>query len=321
MPDAHCHGSVIGGGEAPQLIAWDTVTLQNHRPVACLSAAERFNFLVTNRIPRRWLTLLIGWFSRIESPLLARISIGVWQRFVDDLRLEEAESREFSSLQACFTRSLRAGARPVDPAPDMLTSPCDAVVGEFGDTNGLEVIQAKGFPYGLDELLADGELAETCRDGRFVTLRLKSSMYHRFHAPWPGRVGRVTYVSGDTWNVNPVALKVVERLFCRNERAVIEIDTAAGRLLLVPVAAVLVACMRIHGLPVPLDLRYRGPNRIDCDRSFRKGEEMGWFEQGSTIILLTTKRFQFVDSLVTGEVIRMGQPLMRLLPGGDTGMP
>lgn len=286
--------------------------LRTSRSVEQLSPAERLNFLLTNRIPRRWLTLMVGWFSRLESPRLARVAIAVWQWFVDDLRLDESPQQTFSSLQACFTRTLKPGARPVDMSPDVLTSPCDAVVGAFGDVNGLQVVQAKGFPYGVDELLADAALAERYRDGRFVTLRLKSSMYHRFHAPWSGRAGRVSYVSGDTWNVNPVALKTIEKLFCRNERAVIELDTSAGPVLLVAVAAVLVASIRLHGLSVPLDLRYQGPNRIDWDRCFRKGEEMGYFEQGSTIVLFTTERLRFVDALVTGDVIRMGQPLMKL---------
>ena len=125
-------------------------------------------------------------------------------------------------------------------------------------------------------------------------------MYHRFHAPLACRVREVIYVSGDTWNVNPIALRRVERLFCKNERAVIDLDLGApgDSLALVPVAAILVASIRLHCLPAPLTLEYRGPNRIACDRSFAKGEEMGWFEHGSTIIVFGTKRF-VIDSRLT----------------------
>ena len=83
------------------------------------------------------------------------------------------------------------------------------------------VLQAKGFPYTLVDLLGDQELADYFRGGTYVTLRLASSMYHRFHSPYECRVTQVNYVSGDTWNVNPIALKRIERLFCKNERAVI----------------------------------------------------------------------------------------------------
>ena len=283
-------------------------------PVQRLTAAEQFNFLITNRIPRRSASLLMGWFSRISSPLLARLSIAVWRLFADDLRLFEAKQQKFESLHDCFVRELKPGTRTVDEDPAVLCSPVDAVIGEFGNVREGQVLQAKGFPYSLDELLGEPELIARYRRGRFITLRLKSSMYHRFHAPMAGRTERISYISGDTWNVNPIALKKVERLFCRNERAVVEMrcgtDAEAQHVLLVPVAAVLVASMRFEGIDVPLNLRYQGPNRIPWSRRFAKGEEMGYFEHGSTIILFTTSEFQFDGDLVTGEIVRMGERLM-----------
>jgi phosphatidylserine decarboxylase len=281
------------------------------RPLARLSLAERLNFLVTNRLPRRWLTLATGRFSKIENPLLARLSIRVWRLFADDLRLHEARQPSFNSLHECFVRELVDGARPVDARPEVVTSPCDAVVGEFGRVRDVEVIQAKGFPYELPELLGSAADAEAYRNARFVTLRLKSSMYHHFHAPCEGRVEGIRYISGDTWNVNPVALKVVERLFCRNERVVIPIErSGGGPVTLVAVAAILVASLRLDGLDVPLNLEYRGPNEIPLGRRFAKGEHMGYFEHGSTIVLLAPAEFEFADTVATGKVIRMGQPLL-----------
>ena len=97
------------------------------------------------------------------------------------------------------------------PIAQVLTSPCDAIVGACGTVAGTELLQAKGFPYTLHDLLADPALVEAYRGGTYVTLRLTSSMYHRFHAPHDGTVERVTYISGDTWNVNPIALRRVER--------------------------------------------------------------------------------------------------------------
>ena len=286
--------------------------MQSARPLSRLTAGERLNFLLTNRVPRRYLTLFMGWFSKLRNPLVRGISMGVWRLFADDLRLYEARKTRFESMHDCFIRELRPGARPVDPSPAVLTSPCDAIVGAFGDVDGLEVIQAKGFPYSIDELLGRQRLAEVYRDGRYVTLRLKSSMYHRFHAPCDGVVRQVNYISGDTWNVNPVALRVVERLFCKNERAIMTFNAEShSPVTLVPVAAILVASMRIHGLDPALNIRYAGPNLIPCDLRFTKGDEIGYFEHGSTIILFVTKSFQFVDGIETGSLLRMGQPLMR----------
>jgi phosphatidylserine decarboxylase len=143
-----------------------------------------------------------------------------------------------------------------------------------------------------------------------VTIRITPSMYHRFHAPHDLRVTGVTYFSGDTWNVNPIALARVEKLFCKNERAVVRCELASGHeLLLVPVAAVLVASIRLHFADVTLHLKYRGPNFIPCDTRVAKGEEMGWFEHGSTIIVLAPPGFSLLRK--TGDVIRAGQPLLR----------
>ena len=181
---------------------------------------EDINFLLTNRLPRRLATRFIGWFSRIELPLVRDLSIALWRAF-SDLDLREAKRTRFRSMHDCFTRELKDGARPIDPDPSLLVSPCDAIVGACGAIAGTELFQIKGFPYSLSDLLGDDSLAGVHRDGRYVTLRLTASMYHRFHAPHDCRVERVSYISGDTWNVNPIALRRIERLFCKNERAVL----------------------------------------------------------------------------------------------------
>ena len=272
---------------------------------------ERLNFLLTNRLPRRWLTLFMGRFSRIENPVVRSLSIGLWRLFVDDLRLEEARKRSFRSMHDCFIRELKPGARPIDPTPDALVSPCDAVIGEHGTVRQGQVLQAKGFPYSLAELLGNDYKAAHAEGMRYVTLRLKSSMYHHFHAPADARLLDVTYISGDTWNVNPVALKTIERLFCRNERAVMRLQTEPDGepLIIVAVAAILVASMRIRGLNEPLNLEYSGPRRMLCDRQVKRGEEIGYFEHGSTLIMFLPPAFELAPGLDTGDTIRMGRKL------------
>ncbi len=308
---------------------------------------EDVNFLLTNRIPRRLLTRFIGWFGRIEQPLIRDLSVACWRLFAD-LDLTEAKTGEFRSLHDCFIRELKAGARPIDATADILVSPCDAIVGACGAIEGTGLYQAKGFPYTLDDLLCDPGLVEAHRNGRYVTLRLTSSMYHRFHAPHDGRIERVIYVCGDTWNVNPIALKRIERLFCKNERAVLPMTLAADgqTVTLVAIAAILVAGIRLHCLGGRLEhvpqkwnpvLRKRTCSKKQLERNddskkchpalargecartvtacnavVRKGDELGWFEHGSTIIVFAPAGFELCNNIRDGETIRMGQPLMRL---------
>ena len=281
--------------------------------LAKLILQEDINFLLTNRIPRQLANRFIGWFSRIESPLLARASIGLWRLFAD-LDLSDSATHRFTSLRDCFTRQLKPGARPIDADPAVIASPCDAIVGACGAIEHDRLIQTKGFPYTLYDLLIDPDVVRLYLDGQYATLRLTSGMYHRFHAPCDCRVERVTYISGDTWNVNPIALERIEKLFCRNERAMIRaVMPQAGLVItMVPVAAILVASIRLHFLDVVLNRGYRGAMDLHCSAEFRKGEEMGWFEHGSTIIVFAPKGVGLCDSVRQGAVIRMGRPLMRL---------
>jgi phosphatidylserine decarboxylase len=274
---------------------------------------EDINFVLTNKIPRRLATLFMGWFSQVEQPLIRDVSIGIWKMFAGPLNLDEARKTQFTSLHDCFIRELKPGARPIDPAPQVLISPCDGIVGAGGTLRGTEVIHAKGSGYALEDLLGDARLVASYRDGCYVTLRLTSAMYHRFHAPHDCEVDEVTYISGDTWNVNPIAVKRIERLYCKNERAIVplRLKGSSQSIVLVPVAAILVASIHFEFLDVGLSLKYRGPNRIPCRGSFRKGDEMGHFRHGSTIVVLGTAGLELCPNVREGAGIRMGEPLFQ----------
>jgi len=276
---------------------------------------EDINFLLTNRLPRRWATRLVGRIARVEHPLVRIPALALWRAFAG-VDLSDAATPRFRSLRDGFTRALKPGARPYDPDPAVIASPCDAIVGAHGRIEGDRAYQVKGFPYRLGDLIPDPRLVERFRDGSFVTLRLTAGMYHRFHAPHDLRVEGVTYRSGDCWNVNPIALKRVERLFCRNERAVIEarVEPFGLPILLVPVAAILVASIRLHLVDTERSIRDLGGARLACDAPVAKGEEMGWFEHGSTILVFLPAGVGLAPELVEGRAIRAGQPLARL-PG------
>ena len=219
--------------------------------------------------PRRLATQFMGWFGKTHQSAgprpFARRS-GACSPTSISTKPRRSSSRACTTASSVSSSPARARSTPI---PDVLVSPCDAIVGACGAIDGDPLYQAKGFPYTLNDLLDDPELVSLYRDGRYVTLRLTSSMYHRFHAPHDCRVEQVTYVSGDTWNTNPITVNRVEKLFCKNERAVLRTRLArTGQLVtLVPVASILVASIRLHFLDVLLHLRYRGPQRDPLRRA------------------------------------------------------
>jgi phosphatidylserine decarboxylase len=238
----------------------------------------------------------------------------VWRLFTD-LDLSEAQQQRFDSLHDCFTRELKPGARPVDPDPDVLASPCDAIVGACGTVHGHAVLQAKGMPYRAGRAVRGRQDAAGLPRRQLRHAAPDLGMYHRFHAPHDGVLEHVRYISGDTWNVNPIALKRVERLFCRNERAVLRSCAAA------PAGTAGAGAGGGHpGGQHAAALRWTccctcataGPNEMPCDAPVRKGQELGWFEHGSTIIVFAPPGFALAPGIAPGARVRMGQALMQL---------
>jgi phosphatidylserine decarboxylase len=139
-------------------------------------------------------------------------------------------------------------------------------------------------------------------------------MYHRFHAPYNCTVEHVSYIPGDTWNVNPASLKRIPRLYCRNERAVIRLvlDGSGEVVTLVAVAAILVAGIRLRFLDLLINSGCRETTELPCHAPLGKGEEMGWFEHGSTIIALAPRGVALAAGVAEGARMRMGRPLMQL---------
>src|SRR5262249_289240 len=195
--------------------------------IAKMTEQESLNFLLTNRVPRRPLTRFMGSLSRIEQPLVRDLSIGLWRLFCD-VDLADAKKSKFASLHDCFVRELKPGARLINVDPAVLVSPCDGIVGAYGTVTDGELLQIKGRPYPLQELAGAPDWTNEYVGGRYVTLRLTAGMYHRFHAPHDCAVERVSYIPGDAFNVNPPALKRVDKLYCLNERAVVRTRLAGG---------------------------------------------------------------------------------------------
>ncbi len=271
--------------------------------------SPQLNFWLTNRIPRTLLTHWMGRLSRIRHRTFAKVAIRLWQKF-SDLDLTEAKTDRFDSIHDCFVRRLKEGARPFDLDARVVCSPCDALVGQRGQVEQNTIFQAKGMPYSLSDLMGCTRDAASCEGYSYVTLRLTSTMYHHFHAPHDVAVECLRYIHGDVWNVNPPTLARIRALFALNERAVIKMTLERSDQIawLVPVAAVLVASMRFTFSDVHLHLNYQGPTQVQLASRLSKGQEMGWFEHGSTIICLMPPGWAW-HGPASGERIKAGQRL------------
>ncbi|MAT94408.1 MAG: phosphatidylserine decarboxylase [Halioglobus sp.] len=284
---------------------------------------ERIFILIQYYSPHHLLSRCTAWLADLKSPkwLISKV-IKLFVR-VFDVNMEEAAEPDcgrYDSFNAFFTRALREDARPLADAD--LVCPADGVISQVGDIRANLLLQAKGRLYTTTELLGgDGERAAAFYGGRFATIYLSPRDYHRVHMPLDGRLTATTYIPGRLFSVNGVTARHVDRLFARNERLVCYFDTQAG-----PMAMVLVGAMIVAGIdtvwggrsvppprrPVTLDFT-EPPDAVALER----GQEMGRFRLGSTVILLFPENaVSWSERYVAGTPTRLGEELGDLL-GGD----
>jgi len=259
--------------------------------------------------------------SSLRAPLLGAFGRAVGANF-DEVR-DPIES--FDSVQAFFTRALVAGARPVDPAPDSLVAPCDGAWGESGIVEGGLLMQLKGRPYSLAALLGDEAQAKRYEGGVFATFYLAPRDYHRFHTPCAVRVSGATLIPGTLWPVNQLGLHGIDGLFAENERICAHMIVAdssssgAQALCLVAVGATMVGRIRLSFDSMTTNVA--GASRQQRDYadvpdggiSLAKGEEWGYFEFGSTIVMLAEPGLVALDAAPPGTPLRQGSRIGRLL--------
>lgn len=249
---------------------------------------------------RPWAQGLIRWFVRTYR--------------VDMSEAATSEPSDYPDFNSFFTRALRPGAREWDKNPGAICSPVDGIVSRTGLFENGRLIQAKGMDYELAELLGDEALAGRFRDGAYATLYLSPSHYHRVHVPLDAKLRSTRYLPGRLYSVAPFTVQGVPRLFCRNERLVCIFDTPLGVM-----AQVLVGAMLVAGIETVWHGPYGHPRRgryetFEPDQVvLARGEEMGRFNMGSTVILaFERERVVWRDGLVPGDPVFLGQRL------GDT---
>lgn len=264
-------------------------------------------------LPKRALSRLVGYLAAANAKGLTQFVIRQFIRYykVDMSEAQQSEPAQFLSFNDFFTRELKPGARPIVEGEDTLAHPADGRVSQKGSIRFDRIIQAKGHDYSVKDLLGGNEeLAKEFDDGTFTTIYLSPRDYHRVHMPIDGTLRQMTHVPGELFSVNPLTAQYVPELFARNERVVTVFDTAVGPMAMVLVGATIVASIETvwAGTIAPAGghishWNYQQPEQI----SLKKGEEMGRFKLGSTVILLFGKDAIKLDpSVRSGEVTRMG---------------
>ena len=241
-------------------------------------------------VPKRALTAFAGW---VASPERGWVTTEIIRRFVRKYGVNMDEALDsniasYASFNDFFTRALKPGARPL--ATSDLISPVDGAISQFGPISGDQIFQAKGHRYSTAALVGgDAALAAQFNNGSFATLYLSPKDYHRIHMPCDGRLTQMIYVPGDLFSVNPTTARGVPGLFARNERVVCVFESAHGPFVLVLVGATIVGSMATvwHGLVSPPRLPdVRTWNYADQKVELKRGDEMGRFLLGSTVVML-----------------------------------
>ncbi|MBI5482406.1 MAG: phosphatidylserine decarboxylase [Deltaproteobacteria bacterium] len=265
--------------------------------------------------PKRTFSTALGAIARIPVPRAARSGVyGAYaRRFGIDLVEMALPLEDYATLDDFFTRTLRDGARPVDPDPDVAVSPVDCEVLERGDLEGGRMLQVKGCEFTVGALLADTARAVRYIGGVYATLYLSPRDYHRIHAPVAGRVIGCSHVPGELFPVNARAVRDVEGLYACNERLVTFLDGSLGEVAVVKVAACGVGCVTATYDPSVHTHAQRptGSREYDPAPEVRKGDEIGVFHLGSTVIVLFQPGRVVLESLQRGQRLLCGSPLAR----------
>jgi phosphatidylserine decarboxylase len=268
---------------------------------------------VLRLLPRNLLSRAAGRFAALRLPrALVRAEIALFARAVGaDLSEVRDPLASFASLQAFFTRALREGARRIDPGDDALVAPCDGAWGESGAIEAGRLLQVKGRPYALADLLASRDAAAALEGGAFATFYLAPRDYHRFHAPCDVRVERARYIPGTLWPVNRIGLEGVAGLFAQNERIAAWMRARRGDALLcmVAVGATLVGKIRLRFDAPETNVRgTRAEERAyPASIPLAKGQEWGHFEFGSTLVFAAPRGAVELDAKPTGSRLRLGE--------------
>lgn len=264
-------------------------------------------------LPHRLLSKIMYWLMRIRFKPIKNFTLNRMIKSFN-INLDEAASKnynDYANFNSFFTRALKPGCRPIDASKDSVISPVDGVISQIGAINKDEILQAKGHHYTIQDLLAT-PMDSDFVDGHFITIYLSPKDYHRLHAPMACEIKSLRHVPGRLFSVADWTTQKIPRLFARNERLVNTLQTNFGKVAYVYVGAILVSSIETvcNGVITPpygsqvTDLLPQGQTK------YNKGEEMGRFNMGSTVILLFPKNsITFEPDLVAGSELKLGEKI------------
>jgi phosphatidylserine decarboxylase len=270
-------------------------------------------------LPKHALSRVIYAVARSERPWVRNTFLRI---FLSGYTLNTAEAMQadpfsYRSFNDFFTRALRPDARPIDAGNDVVVSPVDGTVSQCGQLEDNLLLQAKGHRYSLQDLLAgDAEAVEAYRGGSFACIYLAPYNYHRIHMPYAGTARGNLYVPGDLFSVNATTVRAVPSVFARNERLICDFATPLGRMAVILVGALFVGSIEtVHcGEVNPPPRGRKTPVRIatGVGQQFAKGEELGRFNMGSTVVLLFERnRLAWDPQLVAESRVQLGRGIAR----------
>lgn len=277
-----------------------------------LTKTEKFKVFLFTALPHHLISRLVYFITRRHGPLVHPMIEFFIKKFnveMDDSAYEN--TRVYKTFNEFFTRPLKKGARPIVRGKNTLASPVDGTISEAGRIQQRQIFQAKGHYYTTTELLGgDASMAALFENGRFATIYLAPNNYHRIHMPLRGLLKKMIHVPGRLFSVAPWTVRTIPGLFTSNERVACLFATAAGPICMVLVGAINVAAIETvwAGLITPpkgkkiSDFDYNHTRKI-----YPKGDEMGRFNMGSTVILLTAKNVEWLQKMRTGQVVKMGE--------------
>lgn len=268
-------------------------------------------------MPKHFLSRLVGKFAAAKMGWLTTKAIS---QFIKAYGINMGEAKlknasDFETFNDFFTRELEEGARTIDKDESTLCYPVDGAISQQGDIVDGQLIQAKGFDYSLTSLLGgDAQTAEPFQDGKFSCIYLAPKDYHRIHMPMAATLREMIYVPGELFSVNPLTARNVPGLFSRNERVVAIFDTQFGQLAMVLVGATIVASIETTWAgtitpPAGKDVfRWKYPASGVDAITFEKGDEMGRFKLGSTVVsAFSPNMVEFEANAGPGTITRLGE--------------
>lgn len=268
-------------------------------------------------LPKHLLTRAVGFAAAAK---LGKATTFMIQQFIKHYNVNTKEMagkiEDYKSFNAFFSRPLVAGARTVNPNTNVVTFPVDGKISQFGKIEDKFLFQAKNHYYTTEALLADSKEAQAFKNGEFITIYLSPKDYHRVHLPFAGTLDKMIHVPGDLFSVNPFNAKHIPELFARNERVVCFFNTEIGRMAVIFVGATIVRSISTawEGTVAPNKNKDIAVSEYASrNLNFAKGDEIGKFFMGSTVICLFEKdKIQFNEDMQSGQPTRMGMQMATL---------